>query len=187
MIFFKNYYIMEAYSKENPTIKFRACLSYDSGKANLSDTYNTRKLCNNIANTIIENINGSDTNTGYYVYVDTATETFGLDAEEMTLEEYMDKYTHEKFGVHIFVYKKYANKVSKNIGNAFQGLDCISGNVIIYIVNNRRTLSNIEDYLENNALMYAEFTSAYYPVEYLPYKDGEIQATDEEIRKAFSK
>jgi hypothetical protein len=188
--FYKKYYVVEAYSKENPTIKFRASLDYGDSGVQLVDDYVAKKLCNNIANMVSYNLsNRENTGENFYVYVETATESFMILDPDITIEEYMEKYIHEKFEIYIYTTKDYIDNIQKNLDKALKHLDSISGYITIYKVDTKEIVADMMDYTQTHAVLYDEFTSVYNYLSLgsIAYTNGEITSTSEEIQKVFNK
>lgn len=179
---FEEYYTVIAYQKNNPDILFKAEVDYDGKK--VSDNYVSKILCRKISDQIAKNLD--DLKGIYYIYSEPMVELTVLDDTDITVEKYMEISPLNKF----IVYLNYcpegddAEDIFLALQGAFKDMECISGQIQLYIVD-ENMLMQIQNYLENNDALYDEYHSAteQYKAGNIKVENGKIIASKEEIEK----
>lgn len=177
---FGEYYTVIAYQEKNPDMLFKAQIDFDGKK--ISDNYVSKILCRKVSDQIAGNLDGLK--GIYYIYSEPMIELTMLDNTDITLEEYMEISPLNKF----IVYLNYcsgeddADDMLRVLQGAFKDLECLSGQIQLYIVD-ENMLMQIQDYMENNDTLYDEYESAMeqYLAGIIKVEKGKISIEKEEI------
>ena len=180
--YFRGYYTVIAYKKENPDLLFRAYV--DSDGAGISDNYIAKWVCHQIADRVAQNL---DALSGiYYISADTVMDIAALNNTNITIEEFVKEYPKTKYMIHVHFCPEEttAEEVYRGFGNAFHDLESITGKIYLYIVD-ETMLAKVQEYTETYDKYYDDYKTMMenYSVGLIEFENGKIKTTKEEFIK----
>lgn len=176
-----NYEVL-AYSTEYPDILFEARAARDGSF--LSDEYIASRVCRLAENQIEKNLGGL---AGYLqVKVQAVSKSIDSVQADMSIQEFMSIKTKNRFAVYLVYHPAEGDikRIYEALANTFTGLECMSGNIQLYLTN-EKILKQVQDYLSETAKVDYEFDEALEHTEpvTIPFEHGVIQVSETEFRE----
>lgn len=177
-----NYYKVIAYSEEYPDILFEAQIKDDGSE--IYDEYICARVCRKIETQMEEYLEGLQG----YIQLKVLPLVKGIDSTDadMSIEEFMDADKKNRFAVYLCYCPQIKNikNVYKSLYNVFQQLDYMSGNIQLYVTD-EKTLKEVQNYFDENAKIYYEYEAILEDADHIviPFEQGTIQLSEQEFER----
>jgi len=181
------HYDVTAYDTNLPKMVFKA--SIDTEDDLFSDNYVDRMVCRKITQKLEENMD--DLPANHYIFSHTIGLQPFVDDPEISIEEYL-KQTYSDF---IVVTEMYivpealdAGKLYNSLKKSYEGIECVNGNITVFILNQKQ-MDSIREYLDTNDNLYFEYSKLIegtFSV-FVPFDHGTIQMSEEEFKNSLEK
>lgn len=177
-----DYYEVLAFSTEHPDILFEAKAAVDGSF--ITDEYVSSRVCRAAEEQIERNLGGL---TGYLqVKVQAVSKSIDSVQADMSMQDFMSIKTKNRFAVYLIYYPAEKNiaQAYQALANTFAGLECMSGNLKLYITN-EKVLKQVQAYLTETAKVDYEFDEVLEHTEpvTLPFENGVIQVSETQFRE----
>lgn len=167
------YYEVLAYPVDEPLVRFSAAI--DTEDENISDSYVERRVCAAIAQRAEENLDQLP--GAYYLAVYAGGPQPFAEDPNISIEDYVALDPLNIFRVELLIIPdgKDPEALYNSIGNLFSGMDCLSGAIRLYLVNEEQ-MGAAQEYLEAHDGLYSEYlelTKGFFRLE-IPYQKGTL-------------
>lgn len=178
----KEYFRVVAFSKKYPEVLFEAEVACDGSY--VMDEYVASRVCHLAEEQIEHNLGVLQG----YVQIKVVAVSKSIDSNnaDMSIQEFMAIKTKNRFAVYLIFSPsgKETNKIYQGLSSALFGLECVSGNVQLYVTD-EKILKKAHKYLSENANIEYEFTEVLEhikPIE-IPFENGVIQLSESEFKE----
>ena len=178
----EGYFKVSCYPEMDMHILFEAKVACDSSY--IEDGYISAVICDKVENQIDENLEHLE---GYLVEkVVPVSRSVDSNNPDMDVEEFMALKTKNRFAVYLMYcpQEKDVSKVYKEIQKTFQRLECLSGNIQLYIMQ-EEALKEVQEYFAETIEPESGFEKITEGAKRItiPFKAGVIQMSEEEFTK----
>lgn len=170
-----------AYSDSHPDILLYAKVAKDGSY--VGDNYLAKVIGKRIADAVDGNMGGLL--GASYIYVSPFAEDLQAGDASISIEEYVALYKENKFTISIYYAPERhdADYVYNCLSNAFEGLDELSGYIVLHIID-EENLRNMQEYIESHAVFkqkdYQNFLENETKIK-IEYENGRIDMMREEF------
>lgn len=182
--YLEGYFTVICYPEEKPWILFKAKTACDGSY--IEDEYISAVICHKTEQKINENLAYME---GYLLEkVIPVSRMIDSDRADMSVEDFMLLKPKNRFAVYLMYCpkQKCAEKTYAEIQKTFQGLECISGNIQLYIMQ-EKDLKEMQGYFAETEELNYQFEEMTEHIEkiIIPFEHGKIQMPKEEfVQKA---
>ncbi len=175
-------YTVEAYSEDYPEILFDAVIF--PGSSRVSDPYAAKRILYSTSRQIEDNL--EDLDGECFVHIIPIVYDTDIDDPGSDIKDLVDNNDKNSYIVYLFYSPD--DEVDKTaycyISNMFQGLECMSGKISFYVVDDN-ILNKAKDYIEENKELYHEFheMTVDYHIGYIEFEDGELNIDEADFLK----
>ncbi len=178
------YYDVQAFAADMPELRFMA--SIDIKDDNFSDNYVNRLVCYRISQKIGENLD--DLPAYYYIYSHSLGFQAPADDPEISIEDYSKLTSDFKVRTELYIVPEDldAGKLYECLKKSYEGLECVNGNIMVYILD-RGQMDSVREYIETNDDLYGtyeELTEDFFNV-FVPFNHGTIEISEAEFSDAI--
>ncbi|MCB6415397.1 hypothetical protein LI221_10035 [Faecalimonas umbilicata] len=181
MEFLDGYFTVKCYPRENPDVIFEAKTACDGGY--IQDEYVAALVCRKAEQRIDDNLAHLE---GYLLEkaLPVSREVDSVDTN-MSVEEFMELKSKNRFAVYLMYCPQERNieKVYAELQKTFYGLECMSGNIQLYIMQEEE-LREMQEYFAETAEFGREFGEMTEKTERItiPFKNGTIMMSEEDFK-----
>lgn len=178
------YYDVQAFAADMPKLRFVA--SIDIEDDNFSDNYVNRLVCYRISQKIGENLD--DLPAYYYIYSHSLGFQAPADDPEISIEDYSKLASDFKVRTELYIVPEDLDvgKLYECLKKSYEGLECVNGNIMVYILD-RGQMDSVREYIEMNDDLYGtyeELTEDFFTV-FVPFNNGTIEISEAEFSDAI--
>lgn len=174
------YYEVQAYAVDDLQVRFSAAI--DTEDENISDSYVERSVCTAIAQKAEENL---DQMPGiYYLSVFAGGPQPYTEDPNISIQDYAALDTLNVFQVELLITPdgKDSEGLYNSLGSIFNGMECLSGVIRLYLVNAEQ-MEAAQIYLDANDRLHSEYlelTRDFFRLE-IPYQKGVLGMSGQEF------
>lgn len=175
-----DYYEVLAFSTEYPDILFEAKAARDGSF--IMDEYVASRVCRKAEEQMEEQLGGLP---GYIqLKVQAVSKSIDSAQADMSMQEFMSLKSNNRFAVYL-IYSPAeidSSKVYQNLTGMFSGLECMSGNIQLYVTD-EKVLKQTQEYLGQRAKVDYELDEVLKFADSItiPFGNGNIQLTEREF------
>lgn len=178
------YYSVQAYAVDDPELRFTADI--DTEDEGVSDTYVERLICAELTRQAEKNLDGLP--GYYYVFTHAIGPQPITDNAEISVEDYMALHPKNKFRFCLFFVPDNADAsdVYGCLEKMLAGLDYISGDIQLFLINEEK-MAAVQEYFAYNddfKYGYSQLIEDFYTIEYT-YEKGTIALTENNFISAM--
>ena len=178
--FMTGYFEVEAYPRCNPELLFKAAVDVD-GKE-VEDQYVSKSICYNTADLIEQNLNGL--RGSYFISIIPIAKNTILSNPQASMEDFVKANDKNRFSVYFFYCpdEQVDKETYASVCEMFKGLECMSGNIPMYVVE-EKLLNQVEDYAGENRAFFNDFKLMTKPFHkgYIPFENGKVTMSEAEF------
>lgn len=147
----ESYYTVVAYSKEYPDLPFKVYVSDDG----FSDEYIVRRFCAKLSDQIIDNMGLEE---GVFVYTQSMLKSTHSTDPNIGVKEYASENPYDLYTVYFYIDRTAydAEQIYDACVRGLKGLDSYSGNYIIQLAEDGKTIDSVQDYFTHSDGKYGD-------------------------------